>query len=367
MTVPSKAASERNTHFYIGNAFYRPQSRMVRDLGVLAAAVYRQQTGRLRVLDAMAGSGIRSLRYFWESGANDLWINDSNPEMSGVLQQNLSQIPADRVRLTNQDANRVFFECYRQQDFYDLVDVDAFGSPAPYLSTSLWAVALGGLLYLTSTDGRSASGSTPDRSLAAFGAYARSHPAAHEQGLRLLIGAVQQSAAAKGFGVVPVFSLFAGESYRVMVRLVPSIQLNSRSYGFLGYCHTCGDYQTIAWEKLGRIHCPHDRSPLSISGAMWLSDLHDANYVAEMKAIAQERQWSDCIAILETMQAESSLPPYFYTLREIGRRGKLNLPNRSHLIQTLQSWGYAATPTHINPQALKTTAPFSTCLQAAQL
>jgi len=83
---------ERNIHFRVGNAFYRPQSRIVRDLGVLAAAVYRQQTGRLSVLDAMAGSGIRSLRYFYQSKADRLWVNDSNPEISEVLQQNLSQL-----------------------------------------------------------------------------------------------------------------------------------------------------------------------------------------------------------------------------------------------------------------------------------
>jgi tRNA (guanine26-N2/guanine27-N2)-dimethyltransferase len=323
----------------------------------------------------MAGSGIRSLRYFYQSKADRLWVNDSNPEISEVLQQNLSQLShqhpieamaSSLVRLTCEDANRVFFECYCQQDFYDLVDVDAFGSPVPYLSTSLWAVAIGGLLYLTSTDGRSTTGSTPDRSLATFGAYARAHPAAHEQGLRLLIGAVQQQAAAKGLGIVPVFSLFTRESYRIIVRLVPQLQLNDRNSGFLGYCHTCGDYQTIAWKKLSRVSCPHDRSPLSISGAMWLGDLHDADYLAAMKAIAQQWHWSDCAELLETMQVESSLPPYFYTLREIGRRGKLDLPSRAGLIAALQSWGYAAAPTHIDPQAIKTTASFSVCVDAAR-
>jgi len=40
----------------------------------------------------MAGSGIRSLRYFYQSKADRLWVNDSNPEISEVLQQNLSQL-----------------------------------------------------------------------------------------------------------------------------------------------------------------------------------------------------------------------------------------------------------------------------------
>ena len=81
-----------------------------------------------------------------------------------------------------EDANAVFFDCHQRQDFYDLIDIDSFGSPMPYLSTSLWAVKLGGLIYLTSTDGRATSGHAPDKSLQTYGAYARAHPAVHEQG-----------------------------------------------------------------------------------------------------------------------------------------------------------------------------------------
>jgi hypothetical protein len=46
-----------------GAAFYRAESAQGRDLAVLAAGVYRQQHGRLRVLDLMSGSGMRGARY----------------------------------------------------------------------------------------------------------------------------------------------------------------------------------------------------------------------------------------------------------------------------------------------------------------
>lgn len=358
---------EGKAKFEVGNAFYRRHSQIARNLGVLAAAMYRQDAGQLRVLDAMAGSGVRSLRYYLESGADWLWVNDSNPEMRAVLQHNLAgTIAPSHYQLTFKDANRVFFDCYNRQDFYDLIDVDAFGSPAPYLSTCLWAVTIGGLLYLTSTDGRSATGSTPNRTLATYGAYARSHPAGHEQGLRLLIGNVQQLAAAKGYGIEPVFSLFNGQAYRVMVRLVAQPSLNTNSSGFLGYCHACGNYQTISWRKLGQICCTHDGNCLSVSGAMWLGKLHNPNNLQRMMDLAIERQWSTDAALLKLMQSEVDLPPYFYQLGEIGRRGKLDIPKRSHLIQTLEDWGYQASATHIAAQAIKTTADMQTCIRAAQ-
>lgn len=68
---------EGKAKFIVGKAFYRPKSQVVRDLGVLAAAVYRSNVGHLRVLDAMSGCGIRSLRYWQESLADWLWVNET--------------------------------------------------------------------------------------------------------------------------------------------------------------------------------------------------------------------------------------------------------------------------------------------------
>ncbi len=171
--------------------FSEPVAKGGRDLAVLAAIAYKQTHGHLRILDAMTGCGVRPLRYALEAQADYIWANEGNSDLGKSLRTNLAQaLPPERYRLTHQDANAVFFDCYQRRDFYDLIDVDSFGSPMPTLSTALWAVKLGGLLYLTSTDGRATSGRAPDSSLKTYGAWARSHPAVHEQGLRLLIGSV---------------------------------------------------------------------------------------------------------------------------------------------------------------------------------
>ena len=359
--------TEAKAKFVVGNAFYRQSSQLARDLGVLAAAIYRADTGNLQVLDAMAGCGVRSLRYWLESQADWVWANEGNPELSPILQQNLEEaIAAECCQITHLDANQVFFDCYSRSNFYDLVDIDCFGSPAPYLSTSLWAIKIGGLLYLTSTDGRTATGHSPSTSLSVYGAYARAHPAAHEQGLRLLIGAVQQQAGAKGLGIEPVFSLFVNQTYRVMLRLVKRQSLTVQNYGFIGYCHQCGEYQTISWRKLGRVVCPHDSYPLTVSGPMWLGALHCRKQLRRFLSIAEKWNWLKRVELLEVMEAEVDLPPYFYTLAEIGRRGKMDIPKRDRLIQALQERGYRASPTHIDAQAIKTDANLPTCIAVAR-
>ncbi|HSM81150.1 MAG TPA: tRNA (guanine-N1)-methyltransferase [Nodosilinea sp.] len=362
---------EGQASFGVGNAFYRPQSAIARDLAVLAASVYRQRHGRLRVLDAMSGCGVRPLRYALEAQADWIWVNEGNPDLAATLAENLAVLPANRCRLTHRDANQVFFACYEQRDLYDLVDIDNFGGPAPYTSTGLWAVRRGGLLYLTSTDGRATGGHDPERSLRTYGAYARSHPAVHEQGLRLLLGQAAQTAAARGLGIEPVFALFTGQVHRVMVRVVGSPVLTDANYGFLAYCHGCGQFQTVDWRHLGRVSCPcggaadPTQAPV-LSGPLWLGPLHDRAYLDAMGALATGWGWAAQARLLATMTRELDLPPYYYPLGEIGRRGQMDIPNRDELIAALQGRGYGAAIPSMDWQGVRTNAPWADCLAIAK-
>ncbi|MDB9494302.1 tRNA (guanine-N1)-methyltransferase [Spirulina major CS-329] len=358
---------EGRVAFQVGAAFFRPQSRMVRDLGVVAAAVLRQRLGRLRVLEVMAGCGVRSLRYGRESGADFLWVNEGNPDLEPILTANLGHnLDAIPHRLTLENGRRLLSRCGGAADYYDLVDVDCFGDGLPELQRALGATRLHGCVYGTSTDGRSLTGHVPNKLLTAYGVVARSHPAAHEQGLRILLGALHQQATALGFGLQPGFAFFTGETYRVWAQLIPQRCAKAEDYGWLGYCHTCGDYQTLGWQQLGRATCGCGMRSLTVSGPLWLGPLHDRDWVAAMAAIAHNWDWRDCGQLLDLFTAEAQMPPYFYTLQAIGKRGKLDLPKRSHLITALHDHGHAASATHINPQAIKTTAALAACVAIAQ-
>jgi tRNA (guanine26-N2/guanine27-N2)-dimethyltransferase len=370
MTQPDETQQqEGKVRFHVGTAFYRPQTQVARDLGVLAAALQRTDRGHLRVLDVMTGCGVRSLRYAIEAGADFVWANDANPDIHDLLQQNLAgQLPTSQYQITHLSAQRVFYDCACREDYYDVVDVDAFGSPATYLGACLQATKWGGLIYLTSTDGRSISGHFPDQSLQQLGGYARSHPAIHEQALRLLLGSLHQQATFQGWGIQPIVSLYQGQTYRVMVRLQPQQRWHEADFGWLGYCHHCGHYQTVGWRELGRSRCPEhvDPVPLVISGPLWLGALHDRPFVQRMGDLATQWGWTARAALLQILAAEADLPPYYFTLGEIGRRGKLDIPGRDRLLQALQAQGYAASPTHMTPEAIKTTAPFRVCVAVAQ-
>ncbi|NEQ46271.1 MAG: tRNA (guanine-N1)-methyltransferase [Leptolyngbya sp. SIOISBB] len=367
-------SSEGQAHFQVGKAFYRVKSRIGRDLAVLAATVDRQERGTLRILDAMSGCGVRSLRYALEAKVDFVWANEGNPDLHDLLAQNLADsLQDDTFRITHRDANEVFFECYQQRDFYDLVDIDSFGGGAPYLSTGLWATKLGGLLYVTSTDTRTTGGHNPDQSVQLYGAYARPHPASHEQGARLLIGSAMQQAAARGLAVRPIFAYYNGQVHRVMLRLTAGEPWPAEQYGFLGYCHHCGHYQTLSWRQLGRAICDHGEraadlmpQPMVISGPMWLGHLHDRPFLNQMRALAQTWNWHPQVDLLTLMESEATLPPYYFTLPEIGRRGRMDIPKREDLMAGLRDRGFQVSRTHFDAQAIKTDAAISDCIAVAR-
>lgn len=81
---------EGAARFQQKTAFFRPQARPARDLGVLAAAIERRRLGSLNLLETMAGCGVRSLRYALEAKVDRLVVSDADPELQPLLQQNLA-------------------------------------------------------------------------------------------------------------------------------------------------------------------------------------------------------------------------------------------------------------------------------------
>lgn len=366
----SHRVQEGKVRFSTAGAFYRPKSRIARDLAILVAHLYRRDNGQLRIFDAMTGCGVRPLRYVLEAGADWVWANEGNPDLAEILELNLRSLPPERLHITYQNARTALQIAAQQRDGYDLIDIDNFGSPAAFIHPAIGATRLGGLLYITSTDGRSTGGRAPGSSLRIFGAYARSHPAVHEQGLRLLIGSAAQVAASVDLGIEPVFSLFTGQVHRAMVRLVKQPTLAPNTYGFIAYCHRCGYFQTVQWRQLGRIDCPdcsHSAAhPPVVSGPMWLGPLHDPLTVNAMGTLADQWGWIDQAKLLTIMAREADLPPYYYSLGAVGHFGNMDIPNRERLIAALQEQGYRAAMTHLDHQAVKTDAGFGDCVAIAK-
>ncbi|KAL1207922.1 tRNA (guanine(26)-N(2))-dimethyltransferase 1 [Cardamine amara subsp. amara] len=383
--VKSEAQIERDLQFETGETFFRHESARGRDLGVLSATLYKRSKGSLRILDAMCGCGIRSLRYLAEANADFVIANDANDANRRIITDNLSQIErgtGDERRwvVTHMLANKAMIERYLIGDFLDMIDIDSFGSDSAFLRDAFNALKLGGLLYLTSTDGYSSGGHRPYNSLAAYGAFIRPMPFGNEIGLRMLIGGAVREAALLGYHVTPLFSYYSyhGPVFRVLLRVHRGKLHEDRNYGFVTHCRLCGHSDTVRWDELGLMGCPCSdtkaSSSLVVSGPMWLGPLHDASYVTEMLELAREWGWVsegtgiDLEKLLSIMIEESDprLPPGYTKMDEMASRAKMNSPSLKNMMSALVKEGYAVSRSHIIPNALKTDCPMSHFVRIAE-
>ncbi|KAJ1384719.1 tRNA methyltransferase, Trm1 [Sesbania bispinosa] len=352
---------ERGLEFDTGGAFYRQESATGRDLGVLAASLQKKANGSLRVIDALCGCGIRSLRYLAEAEADFVAANDGNESYRSTIVENLSRVSREEEKrwvVTHLEANRVMTDYYLQKSFFDFIDVDSFGSDSSFLRSAINALKLG----------------------AAYGAYVRPMPYSNEVGLRMLIGGAVREAAVLGYHITPLFSYYAyhGPVFRVLLRLNRGKIHDSRHYGYIGYCHQCGNSHEFSWDQLGQISCscsmPKVSKSLVVSGPLWTGPLHDATYLMDMLDLAKQWGWIGCdgkdslekLIKLMVDESDPKLPFGYIKLDEMASRAKMNSPPLKTLMSALHQKGYAVSRSQIATNAIKTNCPMTECIRISK-
>lgn len=365
-----------------GGGFFRPASRPARDFGVLLvrtlAAELRAVGGPVRVLDGMAGCGIRALRYGLEGGATVVLANDADPDRLPLLQRNLARLPAAVERETaSRTAQHLLADGLARGRRFELVDLDAFGCPAALVPLALEAVAFGGVLYLASTDGRSATGHDRQAAVRRFGAAARAHPASWEIALRLQLGLLARSAWAMGRGLTPLLSFSEGRAFRTAVRL--ERHPDAREEGQLGlvaHCHGCGDQQVQSLLRLGRwrsCDCPLAPSgeppALAVSGPLWIGPLQHPPTLEAMLQAAEgegaplERQGR---RLLERFCSDPAATPRCWPVDAIARRLGQGPPPLADLVAAVSAEGFETAASGVMAGQLRSEAPWSVILATAR-
>lgn len=122
-----------------------------RDLSVAALSVYRQSCEQdIAICDAFASSGIRGIRYSKEiNGVSMAVVNDLNPIAVELAHENIANNGLTNVNVCRKEANLLLRTCRGK---FDVVDIDPFGTPAPYVESAASSLKAGGLICITATD-----------------------------------------------------------------------------------------------------------------------------------------------------------------------------------------------------------------------
>ena len=179
-----------------------------------------------RILDALSATGLRALRYAKEIPmATSITANDLSHSASASIKLNVEYNKvSDKVILNTGDAiehmRRAASRGPDSPGLYHVIDLDPYGTAAPFLDAALQALVDGGLLCITCTDsGVFASLGYLEKTYSLYGGLPLKGAHAHEGGLRLILHAIATSAARYGIAIEPLLSLSIDFYIRVFVRI----------------------------------------------------------------------------------------------------------------------------------------------------
>lgn len=151
----------------------------------------------ITILDALAASGLRSIRYLKEiPDVKHLTINDLLPAATDLARDNCQRNHVDmsKVIISNQDATALMYTHRDPTQQYDVIDLDPYGSAVPFLDGAVQAVRDGGLLCVTCTDMTALAGAYPEVCFAKYQSLPVKAKYGHEMALRILLHSIDSTA-----------------------------------------------------------------------------------------------------------------------------------------------------------------------------
>jgi tRNA (guanine26-N2/guanine27-N2)-dimethyltransferase len=404
-----------------GENFINPAQVVNRDLSVLVLRYFwrlrnqehraeprkEQPLSKLQVLEALSATGLRAVRYCREVGCIERIVaNDIDPRAYETLCENVQRNPDLNGMLVPHCADAYEFMASHRCSF-DIIDLDPFGSAAPLLDPAVRALRDGGLLCVTCTDSRVLCGKQPEICFSRYHATSLAAPYAHEEAIRLVMGAIAQNANRHGRHMEPLLALYIDFYVRVFVRILDRrapIRGQAVRTGGVFHCTSCNSFWVqplgqvkttpsgnespnesvkfgnAAGPPVGR-ECSVCHSPnrLVFGGPFYLGALHSADFVNAVR-LSLERGEDDgrdegltpplhellpylaarerVHALLTLAGEELFAPPFYLHLPAMCKVLRCPMPPLSAIHEILRSrLGYRCTQCHHDPLALKTDTP----------
>ena len=333
--------------------FFNTDQELNRDLTVAVLRAFREREDRAETyLDAMAASGARGVR-----AAADGWTVtccDVEADAVALCRANLDRngLKGDVVE---RDVNALMHD-----DYFDVVDLDPFGSPMPFADAAFANTR--DLVCVTATDTAPLCGAHFEAGVRRYSCVPRNTEYHAEMGLRVLVSALVRSAARWDVGVTPIFSHVTDHYARTYLELDHRATDADAAIGELGYVHHC---QHCLYRETERTlvpnpprGCPHCEQPQIVSaGPVWLGATHDRTFVAAVRERIPDSFGTAERArgILDTIEGEAQLP-FHYDQHRLYKRWGESAIGMDDFLAVLRDAGFEATRTHYGGTTLKTDA-----------
>lgn len=406
------------------DVFYNPAQVFNRDMSVLVLSVFgkiqqadmdegrlkkgrrAKETGKpvrespppgLKVLEALAATGIRSIRYAKElegsTGVRKIVANDLDPTAVEHIRRNVEHngVPPGRIEVSNEDAcGHMYARRARNaggvgDDAYDVIDLDPYGTVSPFLDAAVQAIADGGLLCITSTDMPILGGNNSETCFARYGGAAIKSSYVHEMALRLVLHATSSAAAKYGREVRPLLSVSIDFYVRIFVRVFDSPARAKYQASKTGLVHQCVQCESFFVQPLGDTEgeasapkfkaarvvtpgsdCPECGNRMKLAGPFYIGPMYDQSFVTSCLEACETgaagdlpgiTSWKKIKGLLTAISQEHVDLVLYYRLPQLCKGLKLEPVPLRQFRGTLAALGHRVSHFHREPEAIKTDAP----------
>jgi tRNA (guanine26-N2/guanine27-N2)-dimethyltransferase len=334
------------------DVFFNPVQELNRDVTVAVLRAYSEREPRAETyLDATAASGIRGVRAAAEGW--DVTCADIDEDAVALCRQNLARNDLDGD-VVHRDANPLLHE-----DYFDVVDIDPFGTPIPFVDAACQGTR--NLLCVTATDTAPLCGAHFDSGVRSYSAVPRNTEYHAEMGVRILLSALARTAARYDVAATPILTHATKHYVRTYLELDRGATVANEAIDQLGYIHHC-EHCLRRETEFGLIANPPERCPdcehgIQTAGPVWLGETCDDAFVERVReAVSSEMGTAEtAVGLLDTLGAELAEPTH-YDQHRLCKRWGIGAPAMDDFLDALRAAGYEASRTHYGGTTLKTTA-----------
>ncbi|CAE7216569.1 hypothetical protein P3342_013034 [Pyrenophora teres f. teres] len=374
------------------------------------------------ILDALSATGLRALRYAQEIPfATAVTANDMSPNAVESIKLNVKHNKLEDTITANTGNAIAYMYSFCDKKGYDVIDLDPYGTAAPFIDAAIQAINDDGMLCVTCTDSAIfASHGYLEKTYSQYGGLPFKGEPCHEGGLRLILHAIASSAARYGMAIEPLLSLSIDYYIRVFVRVrkAPNdVKLLAGKTMLVYHCESgCGAWSTqfLARNKVTKNkngdamykhgfaqgpsadqHCEHCGHKTHLSGPMYGGPLHNVGFIERVLAQlndvdretyptmdriqgmlhtaleeitfgtkleksngAQQTQVLDAL-IPKSDAAEIDHHPFFFIPSSVAKVVHCSAPPLAALRGALRHAGFKVTMSHCKPGSIKTDASWS--------
>jgi len=250
----------------------------------------------VRILEGLAASGLRSVRFAREVPfVREVIANDFDHTAVEYIRQNATHNHVEHlITASCSDAAMLMYASRSRSDRFDVVDLDPYGSPAPFLDSAVQCVSEGGLLCVTCTDMAVLCGNAAETCRAKYGAVSLRAPYCHEMALRIILQSIAGHAARYQRFIEPLLSISADFYVRVFARVRTGqsrVKEVAAKLANVYHCRSCGSFspQPLMIKNRNQyvvgsgppvgLNCEHCGGRHAFCGPIWSSAIHDVDFV----------------------------------------------------------------------------------------